>query len=210
MLKNIVEVTGGLTESKIDSAGKRIKEVCYFGSRHSLNNRTYSDRAVNELMALSEGVKVFCNHPSKKQLRELDGNRDINDWIGVGQNVKREGDKIIGDLYCREQYFPLMRDIARLQPKSMGMSLNARCHVGAGSTGKETIESVESLRSYDCVETGATVSNLFASLQGSDSNRVLDDDEIAEIIEQMEYRRLGLSEEDKHIIDEFVESLGKL
>ncbi len=106
---------------------------------------------MEDLTELSEGVKIFVNHPKNEDVR------DLREWLGVANNVSRHGDKIMADITCREEYFPLLRDVAKLQPANVGMSINARVAVRSDNTGNEVVESVKLLRSVDAVSSAATI-----------------------------------------------------
>jgi hypothetical protein len=62
-----------VTEAGIDETNYIIKGVCLFGRRESDNGYTYQDKAVNKLVQLAEGSKVFLNHPSKSEFKDRDG-----------------------------------------------------------------------------------------------------------------------------------------
>ncbi len=185
-------------ESVIDEDRKTIRGVVLFGTKKSKNKRTYSENAVNDLVDQSEGIKIFVNHNTKNDVR------DLRDWIGVANNVSRRGDKIKADVTCREEYFPLLRDVALLQPSNVGMSLNARCSVRSDSEG-EVIESVKLLRSYDAVSSAATTFSLFESLQESIADNKKD------LKESVEDFLIRVGKKDKPVdgskVDKFIEGI---
>ena len=150
-----------INEASIDSDNMTIKGACLFGARESANKRIYTDKAIESINRLSDGVKCYINHPTKTELKERDGVRDLRDWVGVYRNPRREGVKVFGDLVCREQYFDLARDIALLQPANVGNSINARVKAYQGDNGMESIADVEMLRSVDLVSNAATTTSLF-------------------------------------------------
>lgn len=165
--KEIIENTGspfiGINEASIDPDNFIIKGACLFGTRESANNRNYKDRAIQSITDLSEGVKCYINHPTKSEIKERDGVRDLRDWAGVYRNARREGVKVFADLHVREEYFELVQDIALMQPNNVGNSINARVKVFQDETGMESVADIDTLRSVDLVSNAATTSNLFES-----------------------------------------------
>ncbi len=153
-----------ITERSIDSDNFIIKDVCLFGTPESANNRIYSDKAIGTLTSMAEGSKCFMDHPSKTSIRETDGVRSVNDFIGIFENSRREGNKVIANLQCRESYFDLLKDIALMQPHGVGMSINSRVKVFQDEKGVEHVADIDTLRSTDLVSSAATTSNLWESL----------------------------------------------
>lgn len=154
-----------VNEAGIDSDNNRITGVCIFGRKESLNQRIYSDKAIESITRLAEGAKCFADHPSKTSIKENDGVRGINSWIGIFENARRVDDKVFADLHVRESYFPLLQDIALMQPKSVGMSINATVKVFTDNeTGMEGVADVATLRSADLVSSAATTENLWESV----------------------------------------------
>lgn len=152
-------------ESQVDSENRIIKRTCIFGRAKSANGYTYKDEAITKINQLAgEGVKCYINHPSKTETKDRDGVRDLRDWIGVYKNPVKEGEKIFADLYCRESYWDLVKDVALLQPHGVGNSINARvAMVRNAQTGEEAVVDVDQLRSVDLVASAATTQNLFES-----------------------------------------------
>jgi len=164
--KKIKEENGNIFESigNIDLESHTIKNVCVFGTRYSANNRVYQDSAINKIKEFAEGAKVFIDHPSKEEIKNRDGVRSLRDWAGVYSNVRKDGDKIYADLTCREAYFGLVKDIATLQPKSVGNSINVRAKSFVDEKTKiESIVDVVGMYSIDLVTSAATTQSLFES-----------------------------------------------
>jgi len=161
--ENFDGIFSEVNEQSIDSDNLMIKKVCLFGTRESKNNRIYQDKAIESLAVLANGVKCFINHPTKSEIKERDGVRDLRDWVGIYSNSIREGEKVFGDLVCREEYWDLVKDIAMLQPKNVGNSINARVKVYQDDKGMESVVDVDSLRSVDLVSSAATTTSLFES-----------------------------------------------
>uniref|UniRef100_A0A6M3LKV6 Uncharacterized protein n=1 Tax=viral metagenome TaxID=1070528 RepID=A0A6M3LKV6_9ZZZZ len=165
--KNIIESTEetfkDVTEAGIDADNNTVSGVCLFGTDISKNGRKYETKAIDSLTALSEGVKCFINHPTKSDIKERDGVRNLSEWVGVFSNARRDGNKVFADLKCREAYFDLVKDIALLQPRNVGNSINAMVKVSQLEDGMESVVNVEKLRSVDLVSSAATCISLFES-----------------------------------------------
>jgi len=146
-------------ESKM--SGGMLRNVVIFGSKKSSNNRLYSDTAIDNLVEKSNGLKMYLNHPTKTELKEREGVRDIRDWGGVFSSPYRKGDKVIANLSVREEHKSLINDILQLSPANVGMSINARVKVSHNAENMEVVESVETLRSADLVMNAATTQSLF-------------------------------------------------
>jgi len=150
-------------EENVDSDNHIIKNVCLFGKRDSDNGYTYTDKAIDSLTRLSEGVKCFLNHPSKSEIKDRDGVRDLKDWVGIYNSPRRNGEQVHADLLVRESYWDLAADIALMQPAKVGNSVNSRVRVFVDDKGKESIVDVDKLHSVDLVASGATIDNLWES-----------------------------------------------
>jgi hypothetical protein len=170
-----------VNESKIDSKSCTIKDVCVFGSRLSKNGRIYSDKAIESLANFTNGAKCFINHPTSKELKERDGVRDLRDWVGVYRNPKRDGERVTAELVCRESYFGLVKDIASLQPMSVGNSINARVKMYKTDDGMESVVDLDKLHSVDLVSNAATTTSLF---EAALKDNVDDEDEIKKFASQ--------------------------
>jgi len=157
------QFTDTFKEASIDPDNNIVKGVCLFGTRESANNRIYSNKAIASLTTFSEGVKCFINHPGKSELKERDGIRDLRDWVGVYENAHQDGDRIFADLRCREAYWDLVHDVATLQPKQVGNSINAQVKVHIDEKGVESVIDAALLRSVDLVSNAATTTSLFES-----------------------------------------------
>lgn len=149
----------------IDEEGKVIRSVAIASGRQSRNGYSYSDQAFNDLTQLAEGAHVYLDHPSKEELKSRDGVRSVKDFSGLFHNIKREGDKVSGDLYPTESAFPIFKDVSRLSPKGMGMSINSRVKLYKNQeTGKEEIVALDKLHSVDFVSSASLTNNLWESL----------------------------------------------
>lgn len=163
VVENFDGTFSSVVKENIDTDNRIIKNVCVMGTPKSKNGRTYTENAMGKITTLTEGTKCFINHPSKTELKDRDGVRDLKDWVGVFRGARREGAKILSNLHVRESYFDLVRDIATMQPAQVGNSINARVKIFTGDDGKESVADVDMLRSVDLVANAATTQSLFES-----------------------------------------------
>ena len=154
-----------VSEGAIDSDNHVVKGVCVFGTRESANKRIYQDKAIESLAKLTNGAKMFLNHPGKSELKEYGGVRRIQDWGGIFQNARKESDKVFADLIVRESYWDLVQDIAMLSPTNVGHSINARVKVFTDDKGMESVVDMDALKSIDLVSSAATTTSLFEATQ---------------------------------------------
>ena len=92
-------------------------------SNRSKNNRKYSPVAMESICLLSDGAKVFLDHPSP-QLIKSGQVRSIRDFAGIFSSPKLSNNQIKATLHATESHFPLFRDLVRMQAPC-GMSINA-------------------------------------------------------------------------------------
>jgi len=165
MTEEVEAPFSAVTEAGIDTDNHMLSGVCIFGTKKSKNNRIYTNKAVESLASLTEGAKCYVDHPTHDELKQRDGTRSIKDWIGVFESSRRQGDKVFANLRCREAYFDLLKDVALLQPKGVGMSINARVKVFADEKGMESVEDIDFLKSADLVSSAACTSSIWEGLQ---------------------------------------------
>ncbi len=192
-MQDIIESVENVFE-KSSISGGQIRNCCLFGGK-SLNNRTYTEQAIKELAEHGEGVKAYLDHPSKQSVQE-GGIRSIRDWLGTFNTTRKEGQKVMGSLVVRECYEGLMSDIIKISPSKIGFSLNARVKASKGEDGKEVVEGIDLIRSFDLVSSTGTTDNLFESaLEGIEGN---DDELDAEFDKLMD----GLEDEEELDFDD--------
>lgn len=153
MEKNIIE-TFSFSAGKIDTSGHVIHDVCLLGNRLSLNNRYYSDKALDSLTALAEGSRSFDGHSESHSLEDL---------LGSFKNVKRENDSVKGDLYLLESSHKakMLEEVALKNPALASFSISAKARVGdVDGEGVEEVTDIIKLYSCDClvVPAGTTLS----------------------------------------------------
>ena len=152
------------TEQSMDDVSHTIKDVCVFGSRHSKNGYTYTDKAISKLCSLTHGVKFFIDHPSASSMKENEGVRSMHSWAGMFTNSHQNGDKVFADLVVRESFWPLVRDVAIMKPSGIGNSINSRVQVFKNDKGEESIIDIDILKSVDLVSAAATTTSLWESI----------------------------------------------
>jgi len=167
-----------------------IKNVCLMGRKESLNNRVYSDKAMDSLVTFSEGTRCFINHISKDEAKARGGVRDLRDWCGVFENASRKGDAVFANLKVREEYFDLFKDLATMKPNGIGHSIDARVKVAHDSaTGMESIVDIARLNSCDIVASPAMTNNLWESIDDTINKNLKD---LPEVLVSEEYIELKI------------------
>ena len=151
-------------EEAIDNKAKTIKGLCIMGNPESKNGYTYLEKAVDTLSKMVDGALFYINHPSKSEAEDRDGVRDVQHWAGCFTNGRKENGKVRADLVVRESFWPLVVDVATMQPKGVGNSINSLVRVFKDKDGKESIVDIDTLHSVDLVSAAATTETLFESV----------------------------------------------
>lgn len=129
----------------------------------SKNGREYSEQAMQQAATIYEGLGVNVNHPDRKNASV---ERGVGDGIGWLSGVKYipEQKAVVGDLNILKEHplAGLLFEAAERNPKRFGLSHNAEGRMGTKG-GKRVVESIESVRSVDIVQTPATNTGLFES-----------------------------------------------
>ena len=156
------EIIEAFQEAILEKENSTIKNVCILSSI-SKNNRRYLDEALNNVVGLANGVKVFADHPVKGQ-----NVRSVRDLIGKIEHPYKSNNKVYGDLKVLSNQRDWVFSIAEQMPNLVGMSIVAKGKVSPerDSKGREQIESVVQLKSVDLVSEPATVSGLFEQRLG--------------------------------------------
>jgi hypothetical protein len=163
MKKQLREINNNsLSESTFN--GSILENVSIMGSRRSKNGYTYSQKAMEDICAQSDGCKVFINHESRSERSDRDGVRSVADWAGVLSHPNFDGFKIKGNLIVREAYRSLFEDIKRLSPSGMGLSISAMVRMSDDET---IVESCSKLNSVDLVANAACNTTLSESIKES-------------------------------------------
>lgn len=151
------ELTEAFTEAKYDEDDNLIRNVCLLSSI-SKNNRKYLDEALNNVVSLADGVKIFCDHPKRGEAV-----RSVKDVIGAIESPHRTDGKIYGNLRVLSSHKNWIFALAKETPNLVGMSIVARGRISPerDSEGREQVESVKSLSSIDLVSEPATTSGLY-------------------------------------------------
>ena len=150
------EITEAFTEAIFEKTDNTIRNICLLSS-FSRNNRVYTDKALNNIVELARGVKVFADHPVKEEKV-----RSIRDLIGKIEHPRKIDNKVYGDLKILSNQ-DWVFSIAEQMPSLVGMSIVARgkIHPERDSQGREQVESVLALKSIDLVSEPASTSGLF-------------------------------------------------
>lgn len=162
--KEIYEAVEGtelseITESTFQEArivGNVIRNVCLLG-KVSKNNRIYSDKAMENVVGLAEGIKCFADHKPKEQMRS------VKEIIGAVENAHLMNGKVYGNLKVLSNHKSWVFALAEEMSNQVGMSIIAKGWIASerDDKGREIVESVVALRSIDLVENPATTSGIF-------------------------------------------------
>jgi len=143
----------------------------------STNDRRYEPEAVRRAVPLYQGIKVFVDHPPRKD--GPNASRSSNDVIGQLKNVRFvEGKGLYGDLHLLRSH-PLTRRVleaAQHMPNAYGLSHNAHGN-SENRDGTDVITSIESVRSVDLVSEPATSGGLYESSHRSRHRRQVREDQ---------------------------------
>lgn len=193
-----------LHEATIDTNRRLLRGVVIMASNKSKNDRLYSQKAQENILALSNGVRSFLDHPD--ELKKANQVRSIRDFCGSFSNPKLEGTKLTADFRATTQHFPLFKDIAEMQAP-LGFSLNLRGMASKGKDDIETIESVEKIHSIDAVSYPALTHGLFESHIKSIINSKMSDEEIQEEVRRVFGGEIMSEKSLKENLDEYLKGL---
>jgi hypothetical protein len=169
----------GLPLAEAEVNGLVIQNVSLLG-RTSLNNRVYSEQAMQDAVRLYDGAPVYIDHPTDDELDARGGIRSVHDFAGRVRNPRKVGDRVRGDIEVldREPTRSLMLSVAKQMPEQAGMSHRARGELTRTDDGKDRVDSLLSVEAVEFVMEPATVAGLFeavtrtgeAAAQGSDQD----------------------------------------
>ena len=157
MPQTLTEITHSMTP-RVDREAGVIHGVKVLG-RESKNGREYSERALKEAAKLYDRRDVNLNHPPRDK---AGAERPVEAMFGWLESVDVRADGVYADLHYATSHpmAPAIVEIAQKNPMRLGLSHNAEGTV-VKRDGKNVVESIESVRSVDLVQTPATVSGLF-------------------------------------------------
>ena len=157
MPQTLTEITHSMTP-RVDREAGVIHGVKVLG-KESKNGRTYSQRALKEAAKLYDRRDVNLNHPPRDK---AGSERPVEAMFGWLESVEVRDDGVYADLHYATSHpmAPAIVEIAQKNPMRLGLSHNAEGTV-VKRDGKAVVESIESVRSVDLVQTPATVSGLF-------------------------------------------------
>ena len=147
-------------QEQVDAENGVIHDVAILGAE-SKNNRTYTERALDDAVKLYEGMTVKLDHPDPKNAK---ADRSVRESFGELRNLRKKDGKVRGD-----HHFPVSHAFAAQYvesalrfPRQIGFSHNAD---GASKlkSGKQIVESLHKVRSVDLVDKPATNESLFES-----------------------------------------------
>ena len=152
--------------------GDVIHNVALLGAT-SLNDRTYTTKAMQDAAELYSGAPVYVNHPTDSEMRERGGVRSVLDLAGRVLNARLVGTQVRGDIQVleREPTQSLFLGIAQQMPEVAGMSHRARGTVEVDEHGHETVTSLDRVFAVELVAEPATVAGLFESITDEATKR---------------------------------------
>lgn len=139
----------------------------------SKNKRTYSEKSLNDAVALYENVGFYFDHPTKRELRERGGSRKVMDLAGKVRNARRQGKEVRGDVqlldFKESNAAPFVKALAEQMPEMAGFSHRAAGKITKGKDGaNDVVESLSHVFAQELVTDPATTSGLFESLEHPD------------------------------------------
>ena len=143
-------------------------------SSNGKGGRRYSDKALQSIARMSEGLPAYANHVAPDVAFKP---RDVRDLIGRHQNVRvvKFGDgtsKVLSDLHVLEHHRPWVMALAQSLPDVVGNSLVSKGSVKMeGDT--EVVDDILQVRSADLVSDPASTNGLFESTGGRADVRTL-------------------------------------
>lgn len=152
-----------LREASVDKGTNRLSNVILLG-KVSANNRTYSDRAMNDAVRLYEGAGFYIDHPTKSELRDRQGVRSVYDLAGRISNPRRVGESVRGDIELLDRHKMLIFALAEQMPSMVGCSHRAEGTLRQDN-GTQVVESLDKVFGVELVTDPATVNGLFESIQ---------------------------------------------
>jgi len=145
-------------EAKTSIKDNVIEGVHILGFK-SANGYEYTQKAVNNAVALYEGVDIYIDHTDKK------GARSVAEKFGFVRNVSfDESTGLWGDLVANEKHnlYEQVMWWAENHPSKIGLSHHAG---GVMNKDKGLVEEIKVVKSVDIVTEPATVGGLFESLR---------------------------------------------
>lgn len=165
-MKAEIIIIGNLNEAKFDKEKKIIENVALL-SKHSANNRTYTDECLSGAVVLLEGAKCYADHDKSGDTRS------VKDLIGVYKDIVYEGEKVKGSLHLLNDGSEISNKVLAIveqMPELVGNSISARGRYHR-EDGKDIIEELTKVNSVDIVTDPATTSSLFESIKDITENK---------------------------------------
>ena len=165
---DFIESLDGATtfsEAHVDRSSNVIQNMTLLG-RVSKNGRRYSERAMQDAVRLYDGVAVYFDHPTDRELRDRGGSRSVLDLAGRIRNPRLVGDRVRGDLEVLrvEPGRSLIFALAEQMPSQAGSSHRATGRVRREG-GQDVVEGIDKVFAVELVTDPATTSGLFESVQ---------------------------------------------
>jgi len=161
-----------LKSSQIDKDNNIIRKVAIL-STEALDTdnkifRKFTDRAMNDAITVFNGALARIDHDRDNQ--STTESRGVRTGYGVYQNVRREGNKIFGDLHLWDcENARKVMSIAERTPNAVGNSIHAGGIIRENDDGIEIVEQLTPRTKYgfkpsiDLVEDPAATISLYQS-----------------------------------------------
>lgn len=132
-----------LKEAKYDSVSGELEVVLIEAGTNPLKKRHYPESTIRESAAHFKGLKMYLNHPTKKEEAERP-ERDLRDWASTiveswYDDGKAMGRVVVHDEWLRER---LMDPVAR---QHIGVSINTGGKIVMGKVNGEEMQIVEKI-----------------------------------------------------------------
>lgn len=202
MDKNVKELfSTNISEAGVDGENHTLRGVAIMSTNISLNNRTYTDQAQQQIAEKVEGVACYLDHISQSEKSDR-GNRSIRDFAGVFSNPVKSGNKVKADLAVAAHHWPLFENIVKLSAPC-GMSLDGRMAVRQ-QDGKETVEECKNLNSVDFVSAPALTSGIWETHMESVKDLIKREEIIDFTISEFVKKAKGVKEVKEEDVEKFV------
>ncbi|MGE5192235.1 MAG: hypothetical protein ACM3U2_06995 [Deltaproteobacteria bacterium] len=200
----ILERTDQSTDSRIDPELGIWRNVAVI-NRQSKNDREYSDRALDQICEMADGISVHVDHPNPENARV---DRPLSTKFGVLKNLRREKDRVMADLFYLRNHplAPQLTEAAARLPRSFGLSINGDGDTVITNQGRRVVDNITKLRSVDLVSRPGATDGIWESAEdevtdmedeGNDPNDVVDDDDDFETKIRKLWARDDLQESEK-------------
>lgn len=132
-----------LKESTYNETSGEVEVVLIEAGTNKQKKRHYPEKTIQEAAPLFSGLKMYLNHPTKKEEAELP-ERDVTKWVSTITESRYENGKAIAKVAVHDNWLRerLKDPVAR---KHIGLSINTGGRVSKGKVDGEEMEIVEKI-----------------------------------------------------------------